>query len=161
MGTTRDRPPLWVLREIAHHRGYYAGSPTTVGTTRDSLPPWVLRGIAHHRGYYAVSPTTVGTTRDHPPPWALRGIAHHRAYYAASPTTVDTRPHREPRSAKVPHFHAPTRPASRNSLETAPLAHTRPERSVVHARSIRETSKKQQKNGKPSHPSFMGSGVCL
>ena len=91
------------------------------------------------------SPTTVGTTRDHPPPWALRGIAHHRAYYAASPTTVDTRPHREPRSAKVPHFHAPTRPASRNSLETAPLAHTRPERSVVHARSIRETSKKQKK----------------
>ena len=153
MGTTRDRPPLglWVLREIAHHRGYYAGSPTIVGTTRDRPPPWVLREIAHHRGYYARSPTTVGTTGDRPPPWVLSGIAH----------TVDMRRHRAPRSATAPHVHAPTRPGSRNPLETALLAHTRPERSVVHARSFRNTSQKNKKNGRPSHPSFMGSGVCL
>merc|ERR1712086_224558 len=75
----------WVLRGISHHRGYYAGSPTTVGTTRDRPPPWVLRGIAHHRGYYAGSPTTVGTTRHRPPPWVPRGVAHHREYYAGSP----------------------------------------------------------------------------
>eukprot|EP00964_Phaeocystis_antarctica_P031705 scaffold17928_cov67-Phaeocystis_antarctica.AAC.5 len=45
-----------------------------LGTTRDRPPPWVLRGIAHHRGYYAASPTTVGTTRLRPPPW-IRGHA--------------------------------------------------------------------------------------
>ena len=41
--------------------GYYAVSPTTVGTTRDHPPPWAQRGIAHHRAYYAASPTTVDT----------------------------------------------------------------------------------------------------
>ena len=130
-------------------RWYEACKISSLGTTRDRPPPWVLRGIAHHRGYNARSPTTVGTTRDRPPPWVLSGIAH----------TVDMRRHRAPRSATVPRVHAPTRPVSQNTLETALLAHTRPERSVVHARSFRGTSHK--KKGRPSHPSFMGCGVCL
>ena len=112
----------------------------------------LVRGLQDFlSGYHARSPTTVGTTRDRPPPWVLSGIAH----------TVDMRRHRAPRSATVPHVHAPTRPVSQNTLETALLAHTRPERSVVHARSFRNTSQKNKKNGRPSHPSFMGSGVCL
>merc|ERR1712086_514266 len=130
----------WVLRGISHHRGYYAGSPTTVGTTRDRPPPWVIRGIAHHRGYYAGSPTTVGTTRDRPPPWVLRGIAHHRGYYAESPTTVGKtrdRHHRGnyarfrgneapqgPRSAKVPRYHTHSVGISESLGNRTPRTHT-------------------------------------
>ena len=135
--------------------------PTTVGTTRLCPPPWVLRGIAHHRGYYAALPTTVGTTRLCPPPWVLRGIAHHHGYYAASPTSVGTTRHRSPPRVRTrpPPWIRTTAASPRGHCGYA--ARIRPERSVVHARSICDTGKKTKKNGRPSHPLFMGSGVCL
>ena len=58
---------------------FFSRPSVVVGTTRYRPPPWVLRGITHHRGHYAALPTTVRTTRHRPPPWIRGHTGSHEA----------------------------------------------------------------------------------
>ena len=82
------------------------------------------------------------TTRDRPPPWVQRGIA---TTVGTTRDSVETRRHKAHEALRF-RVTTPTRSVSLNPSGTALLAHTRPERSVVHVRSFRDMSQKERKN---------------